>query len=83
MNFGNYLVVKKDKAEIHYYLWPGTGPVNTASCYLFANNIEDLFAKFSSMDVMHPKGDLKDNAFGKKEFFIIDNNGNKLIFGSI
>ena len=82
-NYGNYLVVKKDQIEIHYFEWPGNGKFVASSCYIFANNIEDLFAKFSSMDVINPKGNLKDNSWGKKEFHILDNNGNVLRFGGI
>lgn len=82
INYGNYLVVKKDKIEFHYYQWQGEGKFVPASCYIFDDNIEDLFAKFSSMDIMNPKGNLRNNAWGKKEFQILDNNGNVLKFGS-
>ena len=82
-NYGNYLVVKKDQVEIHYSLWAGNGKFTTSSCYIFENNIEDLFAKLSSMDVINPKGDLKDNSWGRKEFYLLDNNGNILRFGGM
>ena len=82
-NYGNYLVIKKDHIEIHYYEWAGSGKFTPASCYIFESNIQDLFAKLSSMDVVTPKGNLKDNAWGKKEFYVLDNNGNFLRFGEM
>ena len=82
-NYGNYLVAKKDQVEIHYVEWTGKEKFVPSSCYIFENNIEDLFARFSSMDVMNPKGNLKDNVWGKKEFYIVDNNGNILRFGGM
>ncbi len=79
-HYGNYLVVKKDQMEIHFFEW--ADPVNfvASSCYLFDDNILDLYTKFSSMDAIFPKGDLKTNIWGKKEFQVIDNNGNILKF---
>ena len=82
-NYGNYLVVKKGEIEIHYYQWPGPGNFVPVSCYLFDTNIEDLYARFSSMDLMKPAGNLKDNSWGKKEFYILDNNENILRFGGM
>lgn len=82
-NYGNYLVVKKDEIEIHYYQWQGPGKLVPVSCYLFDTNIEDLFAKFSSMDLIKPAGNIKDNSWGRKEFFIYDNNENVLRFGGM
>ena len=80
-NYGNYLLVKKDLIEIHYIEWQGSGKLVPASCYLFDDNIEDLFSKFCSMDIPDSSGNLKTNAWGKKEFHIKDNNGNVLRFG--
>ena len=80
-HYGNYLVVKKDLIEIHYITWAGKDKFVPSSCYLYADNIEDLYAKFSSMDVISPKGNFKDNPWGKKEFQILDNNENVLRFG--
>ena len=80
-NYGNYLIVRKDHIEIHYVQWAGNGNFVPSSCYIFDDNIEDLFTKFSSMDMVNPKGNLKDNNWGKKEFQMVDNNGNVMRFG--
>jgi hypothetical protein len=82
-NYGNYLVVKKDQFEIHFYMWPDPLNFVPSSCYLFDDNIQDLYTLFSSMDVVYPRGVLKTNIWGNKEFQVIDNNGNILRFGGI
>lgn len=81
INYGNYLLVKKDRIEIHYVEWSGIGKFVPVSCYIYDDNIEDLYAKFSGLDLINPKGNLKQNVFGKNEFQLLDNNGNVLRFG--
>ncbi|MEO6489732.1 MAG: hypothetical protein ABIO04_07330 [Ferruginibacter sp.] len=81
-NYGNYLLVFKDQLEIHFYEW--ADPLNflPSSCYIFDDNIPDLYARFSSMDIIYPKGILRTNSWGKQEFQVVDNNGNTLKFAS-
>lgn len=83
VNYGNYVVVKKDELEIHIYEWPDPLNFVPSICYLFDDNIQDLYVKFSSMDIIYPKGVLFTNSFGKKEFQVIDNSGNILKFGGV
>ena len=82
-DYGNYLVVTKDMIEFHYYLWNGKGPFVPSSCYLFDNNVEDLFLKLSAIEVLLPKTELKKNIWGKHEFQLVDNNGNLLRFSGL
>lgn len=81
--FGNYLIVKKDEIEIHFVEHKDPKNFIASTCYIFDNNIEDLFSKFCSMDVIGPAGNLKNNSRGKIEFCIVDNNGNELRFCEI
>jgi len=78
--YGSYLIVRKDNIEIHFFEWKDPLDFIASACYLFDNNIEDLYAKFCSLDMMMPAGNLKTNFRGKKEFCIVDNNGNELRF---
>lgn len=78
--YGNYLVVKKEAIEIHFVTCKDPGKFIASACCLFDNNIEDLYAKCCSMDMIKPAGNLKNNSIGKKEFCINDNNGNELRF---
>ncbi len=76
---GNYLIVKKDEIEIHFFE-PDKRNFIAAGCCIFDNNVADLYSKFCSMDMIGPGGELKNNARMKKEFRIVDNNGNELRF---
>ena len=81
INFGNYLLVKKDNIEIHYYLWKGKEKFTASCCFIYADNIEDMYAKFSSIDVINPSSNPWLNSWGKREFQVTDNNGNVIRFG--
>ena len=78
--YGNYLVVKKEDIEIHFVEWKDPRNFVASGCCIFDNNIEDLYAKCCSMDMIGPDGNLKNNSRGKKEFCMVDNNGNQLKF---
>ena len=80
-NYGNYLLVKKDNIEIHYYLWQGKDRFTASCCFIYVDIIEDLYTKFSSIDVINPSTNLWKNSWGKREFQITDNNGNVMRFG--
>lgn len=82
-NFGNYFLAKKDKIEIHFYEWTSPAEIVASTCFIYDDNIHDLFSRFSSMDVINPVGQLKPNGRGTLEFQITDNNGNVLIFGEM
>lgn len=82
-DYGNYLVVKKDLVELHYFLWDEKNAFIPSSCCLFDDNVEDLYAKLSSLEILKPKADIKKNIWGKHEFQVMDNNGNLLKFSGI
>lgn len=82
-HFGSYLLVKKDSIEIQYVLWEGNEKIQPGSCSIVADNVEDLFANLSSLEMMGPRGSLKDMRLGKKEFLVQDNNGHILRFVNI
>jgi len=81
--YGDYLVVKKDNIEIHFLECTDERNFFASGCCIFNNNIEDLFAEFSSMDMIRPAGVLKPNSRGKKEFIVFDNNEHELRFCEI
>ncbi len=81
INYGNYLVVRKDRIEFHYYLWQGKETFTTSCCFIYDDNIEDLYAAFSSLGIIQPASNKWNNSWGKREFQVKDNNGNVLRFG--
>ena len=70
--YGNYLIVIKEGIQIHFVECKDPRNFIASACCISDNNIEDLFARFCSMDMISPAGNLKDNSRGKKEFCIVD-----------
>jgi hypothetical protein len=80
-NFGNYAILRKREVEIHLHMADSTKKFEHCACYLFVDNIEDLYADMSIKDLIYPKGQLVKKPRGFKEFTIKDNNGNVIHFG--
>ncbi len=81
VNFGNYAILKFKDAEIHLSMADPKKQFTPGSCYIFADDIEELYADFSAKDLIYPRGQLVSKPRGFKEFAILDNNDNLLRFG--
>ncbi len=81
INLGNYAIAKCGLAEIHFCLVTEKNKMHPASCFIYTDNVEDLFTIFASRDLLFPPGQIADFKFGKNEFTIQDNNGNIIRFG--
>ncbi len=81
LSFGNYGIVKYKNAEIHIFLADSKKKFEYASCYIFVDNVEDLYADLSAKELIYPKGQLLNKHWGCKEFSITDNNGNVIRLG--
>lgn len=81
VNFGNYAILKSDFAEIHFCLVTDKNKLHPANCYIYTDNLEDLYTRMAEKDLLYPRGQLRDMRFGKKEFSIKDNNENIIRFG--
>ena len=79
--FGNYLVVSKENIQLFFYEHKDKNSFRSLACFIFVSNIEDLYAKFSSMGMIEPNGKLQVKPGNLKEFGIVDNNGHQLRFG--
>ena len=76
-----YLILSKEKVQIH--LWPTNDtaiPKNTG-CYINVTEIDKLYAKYQPLGVIHPNGQLEEKPWRMKQFSILDNNGNIIHFG--
>jgi len=80
-NMGSYAIIKHGNAEIHFYLVINPATFHPGSCLVYADNVEDLYTTFAGKDMLYTPGQIKDAAFGRKEFSIQDNNGNVIRFG--
>ncbi len=80
-NMGNYAILKKRDVEIHLCMAESKQAFVLCTCYIFVDNVEDLYADMSIKDLIYPKGQLVKKPRGFKEFTIKDNNGNVIHFG--
>ena len=81
INLGNYAILKSGFAEIHFCLTTDKNKMQPASCFIYTDNVEDLYTFFAAKDLLSPSGQMGEMKFGKKEFSITDNNGNIIKFG--
>ena len=76
-----YLTMENEGVRLHFFKCNDKYLCENSGCYIQVNNIEDLYAKLSGLDIIHPNGKLTTRAWGMKEFCVVDNNGNLLRFG--
>ena len=80
LNKGGYIIMKKDKVELHFFLATDKYLCQNSCCYIKVNDVQCLYAELSALDIIELKGKLTDKPGGIKEFSIRDNNGNLLRF---
>ncbi len=82
-DYEGYLMVKKDKIEIHFFEFKELDPKeNYGQVYIRTNNIESLYnALLANKIEIHPNGALKTQPWGQKEFALLDPDTNLLTFG--
>lgn len=78
---GSYVVLKRDEAEIHFYVVSVVSKLQPANCFIITDNVEDLYTICIANDLVYPNGQITDLKYGKKEFAIKDINGNIIRFG--
>ncbi len=86
--FGNaeypeYLMVKKDKIEIHFFEFKELNPTeNYGQVYIRTDDIDTLYQSMLDDKVtIHPAGHLQAKPWGQKEFALLDPDNNLLTFG--
>jgi hypothetical protein len=82
-DYPEYLMVKKDEIELHFFLFPGLDPLqNYGQVYLRTAEIDRLYAYFLERKVViHPNGPLETKPWGMREFSLLDPDHNLLTFG--
>jgi catechol 2,3-dioxygenase-like lactoylglutathione lyase family enzyme len=82
-DYPEYLMVKKDAIELHFFLFPGLDPLqNYGQVYLRTAEIDRLYAYFLERKVViHPNGPLETKPWGMREFSLLDPDHNLLTFG--
>lgn len=82
-DYGDYLLLKKDTIEIHFFEFRDLNPKeNYGQVYIRTNEIEKLYQSFLDKNVsIHPNAPLQSKPWGQKEFALLDPDHNLLTFG--
>ena len=82
-NYDEYLMVKKDQIEIHFFEFKGLDPKeNYGQIYIRTDDIEGVYQHFIEKNIIiHPNGHLETKPWGQKEFSLLDPNNNLITFG--
>lgn len=77
---GNYLVAARDGIRIYFTELRDKRNFVPSTCFIFVKNIEDIYAYFSSINMILPDDRLRELTGRIKEFTIRDINGHELRF---
>ncbi len=82
-SFTEYLMVKKDNVELHFFEFKDLVPTeNYGQVYIRTEAIDDVYQSLIENKVtIHPNGDLQIKPWGQREFSILDPDNNLLTFG--
>lgn len=82
-DYPEYLMVRKDAVELHFFLYPDLDPAtNDGQVYIRTNNIEAQYQYMQDNGLpIHPNGPLEVKPWGQMEFSMLDPDNNLLTFG--
>jgi len=82
-DYVGYLMVKKDKIEIHFFEFKELDPKeNYGQVYIRIDNIDDLYKSLlNNKTEIHPNGKLQNKPWKQREFALLDPDNNLLTFG--
>ncbi|MGY3053295.1 hypothetical protein ACVWYG_001493 [Pedobacter sp. UYEF25] len=82
-DYDGYLIVKKDKIEIHFFEFKELDPKeNYAQIYIRTDDINSLYkSMMDNKTEIHPQGHLATKPWGQREFALLDPDNNLLTFG--
>ena len=82
-DFDGYLMVQKDKIQIHFFEFKELDPKeNYGQVYIRTDNIGNFYQTLLDRKVrVHPNGQLELKPWGQKEFSLLDPDNNLLTFG--
>lgn len=83
VDFEGYLMVKKDKVQIHFFEFRELKPnENYGQVYIRTDDIYGLYKSVIEKNIaIHPNGHLQTKPWGQKEFSLLDPDNNLLTFG--
>jgi catechol 2,3-dioxygenase-like lactoylglutathione lyase family enzyme len=80
--YDTYLIVACDGVELHFTIHATLNPHdNYGQAYVRVTGIDALYAAYAAHNVIHPNGAIKTQAWGMREFAVLDPDHNLLRFG--
>lgn len=76
----NYLIVRRDEMELHFWLTDNRAFPENTSCYIRGGQVPALYAEYAARGVKQ-LSDFAVRPWNMKEFYIHDPYGNLLRFG--
>ncbi|MHA8067402.1 VOC family protein [Aquirufa sp. ROCK2-A2] len=76
-----YLMFHRDDISIHLWCCDDENIPKNTGCYVYVNEIDELYGQCQSLGIVHPNGKLQHMAWGMRQFSILDNSGNIIHFG--
>ena len=82
-DYEGYLMVQKDRIEIHFFEFKTLDPKeNYGQVYIRTDDIDGFYKSLLDKKTsIHPNGDLQVKPWGQKEFSVLDPDNNLLTFG--
>ncbi|WP_312075910.1 VOC family protein [Chryseobacterium sp.] len=82
-DFPDYLMLKKDQIEIHFFLFKDIDPKeNYGMVYFRVSDIDVYYQSLLDAKVeIHPNGNLQTKPWGQREFSLLNPDSNLLTFG--
>lgn len=82
-DFANYLMLKKEDIQIHFFAFEELDPeTNYGQVYIRTDDIDKLYQTLlDNKTKIHPNGHLEIKPWGQKEFSLLDPDKNLLTFG--
>lgn len=83
IDFDGYMMLKKDKIELHFFEFRSLDPKeNYGQIYIRCSDIDRIYQKLLDQNIaIHPNGQLQKKSWGIKEFSILDPDLNLITFG--
>lgn len=77
---GVYAVVQCGAVALHFWACEDVRIAQATACRVQVRNIEALYTRCQAAGIVHPKAALATQAWGEREFGVLDPDGNLLTF---
>jgi hypothetical protein len=78
--YGSYLIMWRDEVQLHFALSADHDVTKAPMCRIGVQGIEQLHAEFGRAGVLARGGELTSEPWGMRQFAVIDEDGNCLVF---